>query len=232
MTTEDSASGEVDADAVARSEAEFERAGRRGVALAVPEVPLDARAKVLELATRYGLFRVANFSSGEMDSVRRLRLLEQVDVLALNQDEARSLVEVRLPEVRLPEVRAADLQKVAEHLVEHLARGFPHLLVSLTAGAAGSWSWDGERLLHLPAINVPVATTSGAGDAHLAGIVAGLAAGLSMSDAHRLGVILAAASVTSPHTIHKDVARTSLADLAMRGDIKERALLSLLDVAK
>jgi sugar/nucleoside kinase (ribokinase family) len=219
MTTEDSASGEVSADYVGRAEGQFKKAGSRGIALAVPEVPLQARAEVLELAGRHGLFRVASFTSGEMESVRRAGLAGKTDLLALNQDEARSLAGL--------EPSGAEAAKVAEAAVAGLSRRHPDLLLSVTAGAAGSWSWDGRRLLHLPAVKVPVATTGGAGDAHLAGVVAGVALGLPLSAAHGLGVVLAAASVTSPHTIHKAVTRACLADLAERANLGDEALLRL-----
>jgi len=220
MTTEDSASAEVNSEYVATAEAEFVRAGGRGVALAVPEVPLEAREKVLELGTRHGLFRIASFTSGEMEQACRSDLPAKVDLLALNQDEARILAEI--------DSEIADPQAIVEATITRLGRRSPHLLLSVTAGAAGSWSWDGRRLLHVPAIPVNVVTTGGAGDAHLAGMIAGLALGLSLAGSHGLGVALAAASVTSPHTIHKGITRRTLADLAIRGSMTDEALLSLL----
>jgi ribokinase len=220
LTTEDSASGEVSADLVAEAEGEFRRAGGNGIAVALPEVPLEARAKLLELATHHGLFRVAAFSSGEMGRVRRDGLLERVDLLALNRDEACSLAEVNGD--------VLEHQAVAETAIDRLSRNHPQLMLSVTAGTAGSWSWDGRGLHHLPAIEVPVITTSGAGDAHLAGMIAAIALGLPPSTTHVLGVLLAAASVTSPHTIHKGISRRSLAALADRGALQDEALLRLL----
>ena len=221
MTTEDSASGEVSADVVAAAEGELRRAGKKGIALAVPEVPLEARVKLLELAGQHGSFRVAAFASGEMERVRRCELVERVDLLALNQDEARRLAEI--------EEAASDPGVVAEATIHRLSRDYPQLKMSVTAGAAGSWSWDGRSLVHLPAIDVPVVSTGGAGDAHLGGIIAALAAGLPLAGAHGLGVLLAAASVSSPHTIHKGIDRRGLARLADRAGIEDEALLRLLD---
>jgi sugar/nucleoside kinase (ribokinase family) len=63
---------------------------------------------------------------------------------------------------------------------------------------------------------VPVETTGGAGDAHFAGLLAGLAAGLPLGAAQRLGTLVAAAAVTSPHTIHKGITRAELGELAAR----------------
>jgi sugar/nucleoside kinase (ribokinase family) len=217
MTTEDSASGQVNPRVVGGAEEELRRAGKGGIALAVPEVPLAARQKLLDLATQYDLFRVASFSSGEMEEVRRSGLPERVDLLALNQDEARRLGQL--------EAETTDIETV----IERLSRSYPHLLLSVTAGAAGSWSWDGTQLLHLPAISVPVITTGGAGDAHLAGIIAGLAADLPLSAAHRLGVILAAASVTCPHTIYKEIDRQTLYDLASLAQMDDDTLNPLLE---
>jgi ribokinase len=220
MSTEDSASAEVNTDYVATAEAEFARAGRRGIALAVPEVPLEVREKVLELGTLHGLFRIASFTSGEMEQACRSDLPAKVDLLALNQDEARCLAEIG--------GEIADPQAIVEATVTRLRSRYPHLLLSVTAGAAGSWSWDGGELLHVPSIPVHVVSTGGAGDAHLAGIIAGMALGLPQAGSHRLGVVLAAASVTSPHTIYKGITRRTLADLAIRGSMTDEALLSLL----
>ena len=200
--------------------AEFTRAGGRGIALAVPEAPLEAREKVIELATEQGLYRAASFASGEMEQVRGSNLLEKVDLLAMNQDEARRLAEI--------DTGIADPQAIVESAITRVSHRYPNLSLSVTAGAAGSWSWDGEQLFHVPAIQVPVATTGGAGDAHLSGIIAGLAVGAPLATAHRLGVVTAAASVTSPHTIHRGITRRTLADLAIRGSMTDEALLSLL----
>jgi ribokinase len=220
LTTEDSASSAVSPAVVREAQGELRRAAERGIAAAVPEVPMEARAKLLELATEHGLFRVAAFASGEIERAGGDRLLDRVDLLALNRDEAQRLVEIG--------ESAADPAVVAERVIDRLSRRYPQMMVSVTAGQSGSWSWDGRELLHLPGIEVPVVSTSGAGDAHLAGMIAALAAGLPLSSAHRLGVLLAAASVTSPHTIHKEISRRLLAGLAEKAGIRDEALRRLL----
>ena len=58
------------------------------MALAVPEAPLAARAALLDLATAHGLFRAASFTTAEMDTVRKRGLLDKVDLLAVNAEEA------------------------------------------------------------------------------------------------------------------------------------------------
>ena len=52
------------------------------------EAPIAARAELLDLATEAGFRRVATFVSEEWEEALRLRLLEKVDLLAVNLDEA------------------------------------------------------------------------------------------------------------------------------------------------
>jgi sugar/nucleoside kinase (ribokinase family) len=216
VTENDSACAAVDAGWIDRAEAEFARFAGAGIALALPEVPLDARQKLLALGTTHGFLRVASFTTAEI--LELAGELGDIDLLALNLDEAAALAGVPVeggdPEVI---VRAA------------LAKLGPAAWLTVTAGSRGSWSWDGAALTQLPILPVRVEGTAGAGDAHLAGIVAGLAAGLSLRDAHQLGVLTAAVAVQSPHTINFELDRDALRACAettgmpLAGDV--RALL-------
>jgi ribokinase len=197
VTENDSACAAVDASWIAQAEPEFARFSGAGIVLALPEVPLEARQRLLALGTAHGFLRVASFTTAEI-----LELggeLKDVDLLALNLDEAAALATV-LAEGSEPEavVRAA------------LAKLSPDMWLTVTAGARGSWAWDGTTLSHLPALPVRVVGTAGAGDAHLAGILAGLAAGLPLREAQQLGVLTAAVAVQSPHTINFELDREAL----------------------
>jgi len=206
LTTEDSACSHVDRADVERAEPEFARFQGQGIALAAPEVPLPARHAALELGRRYGFLRVASFNSEEIVRALDDGWLAMVDLLAINLDEAAAVAGAAA------EGKAPDA--VARAAVERLSSLNPRLLVSITAGAHGSWSWDGENWAYVPALPAPVASTAGAGDAHLAGILAGLVAGLPLAEAQELGALVAALSVTSPHTIHKGIERDSLRTFA------------------
>jgi sugar/nucleoside kinase (ribokinase family) len=87
-------------------------------------------------------------------------------------------------------------------------------MVSVTAGKRGSWVWDLRRLSRAPAPEVDAVSTAGAGDAFLAGLLAGIGADLPLTEAQELATLAAALSVTSPHTIHKGIDRESLARFA------------------
>lgn len=205
LTVDDSASGKVDSLFVHQAEVDFAAHAGEGIALAVPEVPLSGRAELLELATRYRFLRAASFTSEEIPQAHSSGMLANVDLLAINIDEAAALADVSA---------AREPAAVVRQAIEMLRQLRPDMQVSITAGARGSWVWDGKKLTHAPAHAVDPVGTAGAGDAHFSGILAGLAAGLTLSDAHELGVLAAALSVTSPHTINKHVDAKTLNALA------------------
>ena len=208
LTVDDSACNQVGAASVAEAEPEFARFAGRGVALAAPEAPLAAREKLLQLGTAYHFLRVAAFVSAEMGAAIATGMLGTTDLLGINLDEAAAAAGVSV-EDRPP-------LAVVEAAVKKLRAINPAMLVSITAGKNGSWSWDGESLVHVPAFPATVVSTAGAGDAHLSGIIAGLAAGLTMAQAQELGTLVAALSVTSPHTIAPEIERRSLQAFAAR----------------
>jgi ribokinase len=206
LTGNHSACASVDDSFVGRAEPEFVRLAGKGIALAMPEVPLPARRKLLEFGTTYGFLRAASFTSAEMRQIVQDDTLQLVDLLGINLDEAAAAVGIST-EDKDPEV-------IVEAAVEALSSIDNRLQITITAGRRGSWSWDGRSLIHLPAFPANVASTAGAGDAHLAGIIAGLTAGLPLAGAHELGALTAALSITSPHTINPDVDRGSLREFA------------------
>jgi sugar/nucleoside kinase (ribokinase family) len=178
---------------------------RDTLALAAPEVPLDARLHLLRRATERGSFRAAALTTAEVPEARERGLLPLVDLLALNEDEASALAGEAFPR----DAEAAFLDRCAA------AVGKATWLV-VTAGARGAFAFDGTAWTHAPALDVSVASTAGAGDALLGGVLAGLAAGLPfvapaprrarlaehpLASAFDLGVLLAGFKVTSPHTI-------------------------------
>lgn len=211
LTLDDSASSRVDEASVRQAEAEASSLAERGIALAVAEVPLAAREALLDMGGRHGMFRAAGFSRGEMEDVRARGLLDNVDLLAVNLEEAVAAAGLEATVARAAE--GLPIRDVVEVVVTEITRGRPRLHLSITAGAQGSWCCGAGATIHFPALRVPVASTAGAGDAHLAGTLAGLAAGLDFPDAHALGSLLGAASVTSAHTIHPGIDRAMLCGL-------------------
>ena len=206
MTTGDSACSKVTPADVLRARPEFERYAGKGIALAAPEVSLEAREQLLVLAREYGFFRAASFTSEEMPRVVRSRVLESVDLLAINLDEAAAAV-------ALP-VAGNDAQTIIEAAVGAFSKKNPSIQVSVTMGKNGSCCWDGNGVIWKPVRKVRVESTAGAGDAFLAGLIAGLTAGLPLHAAQELATLAGGDSVQSAHTINKGLDRKSLCKLS------------------
>lgn len=223
LTPEDSACDRVDADFIWQAAQEFTLVRGEGIALAAPEVPLAARRALLDLATENQFLRVGSFVSGEIRSALEMGLFNMLDLVALNIDEAATLMGGSGEEGAVSAVSAAE---IAHATADHFRRHFPGLWLSLTAGKHGSWSWDGSTLAHQPSFPTKLVSTAGAGDAHIAGIIAGLASGLSLARAQELGGLVAALSVASPHTIAPEVERGALAVFIQKGGLSLSAEVS------
>jgi len=181
LTESNSASGKVSPAMIRSAQGKI---GKRSVVLAAPEVPLAGRIALLRLAKRKGAYAVASFVTHEMSVVRKQKLLELVDLLSINRDEAAALAGIS-PRQPIRQIVAA----AAKHVCGRLC---------VTDGANGMFSVTE----HLSALKVKVVNTAGAGDAALAGLIVGVLAGRSWSDCLRVGRLLSALSVTSPDTIH------------------------------
>jgi len=206
LTASDSACNRVDVEYISRVEPEFIRLAGRGVVLAAPEVPLEARLRLLQLGTAHQFLRAASFTSAEMLPAVDMGLLARTDLLGINLDEAAALLGWPAEE--------PSLLAIIESAIQRLNAINPLMKIAITAGKNGSWAWDGDQLTHAPAYPVQVASSAGAGDAFLAALIAGTVAGLTWPQAQELAALTAALSVTSPHTIHPGLERNSLNALA------------------
>ena len=68
ITASNSACSKLSSDQIAECRELLDGRGNRGIALCLPEVPLDKRAEFLRMATECGSYRVASFASAEMQS--------------------------------------------------------------------------------------------------------------------------------------------------------------------
>jgi len=211
LTVDDSACSEVDPAFVRLAAPDIAAFSNFGVTLAVPEVPLAARSELIELGTQHRCLRTASFTSEEIKLAQDSGILAKLDLLAINIDEAAALtgVSAQKPVASLVDAAIGSLQQCNASMQ-----------ILITAGAQGSWASDGEKLVHAPIHKVEVVSTAGAGDAFFAGLLVGLAAGLPLFETQQLGTLVAALSVTSPHTINKDINRKSLKMLAERLRLK------------
>jgi sugar/nucleoside kinase (ribokinase family) len=218
ITTSDSAADTLtpaDVDAVSSL------IDRRTIVLAAPEVSFAVRRRLLELGTEAGALRVASFVPDELRGPEGRALLALADVVSLNQEEAAVLAGRSFP----PE----DTDSFLDAVGKAVSAAQSDIALIVTAGVRGAFAWARGERHHVPAMKLPVASTAGAGDALLGGVISGLAVGLPffssssgspterpLESALDLGVFLASYAVTSPHTIPAKLGRGSLRDFAGR----------------
>ncbi len=221
ITTTGSAASLLSATDIDRAKPAITATGNQTIALGVPEVPLAARYHLLKLAGEHGAFRAAAIASAEVPEAIDMGLFEMVDLLSVNKDEAATIAgepfDEQYPEGFLAAVAVA------------LSDRQPEMQIIVTAGASGAYAYSSGRWDYCPAFDTQPVSTAGAGDALLAGALAGLVGGLNfitpgplrksitdrpLTSAFDLGMLLAAFSVTSPHTIHPDASGEALLNFA------------------
>ena len=196
LTALNSASAEVSSADIRSARPLFQRFRGRGIALAVPEVPMAARAVLLSQAGEYGFLRVGSFVTGELRTGAASQLIGQLDVLAVNKDEAAALADCD---------PAASVASVVTAAAELVSSKYPQLSLVVTAGRHGSWVFDGHELTSDPGIETQVRNAAGAGDAHLGAVIAGLAAGIGLAEANSFATIVSALKVRSADTINTEL---------------------------
>ncbi|MEA5015634.1 MAG: PfkB family carbohydrate kinase [Candidatus Limiplasma sp.] len=215
ITSSNSASAQVAPEDIHSALAKIPRDGVPEMMLAAPEVPVEARAAMLAAGRERGALNVASVLSGEVEAFTRQGLWKSIDLLAVNIDEAAAIA-------------AMDAQEDAPEQICGACRAWlrqrnPAMRILVSNGAKGCYGMEGCDFQHLPAIPLKAVSTAGAGDALLAGAMAGLCLGLPLlrppgeqaySCAVDVGILLAAFSVTSPHTIHPQADAQSLACFA------------------
>lgn len=210
ITTDNSASSRVSPDCIDRFYKGFNYIGKRELVLAAPEVPLETRIKLLQYGRKRGSFNVAAVLSAEAEQFRRVKGFEMTDLLSVNIDEARTIAQINDENV--------SSKTVVDACIESLHSVNPRIAVLITDGKNGSYCYAGDSLEHIPALKMNAVSTAGAGDAFLAGTIAGLCCGLPLAkgvddaflsetplrSAVELGTLLACLSVNSCHTIHPE----------------------------
>jgi sugar/nucleoside kinase (ribokinase family) len=209
ITTNNSATSALTSSDIDTCEALFADKGSRTIVLAAPEVPLEVRQHLLELATMHHAFRAAALTSAEIEPARKARFFSHVDIVAMNEDEAGTLIGEAFD--------AANPRPFIDRCADTLRADQEHIEIILTVGERGAFAFAEGSWDYCPAANVPVVNTAGAGDALLAGVLSALAVGIPfirsgptrvsvrdrpLDSAFDFGMLLAAYTVTSPHTIH------------------------------
>jgi sugar/nucleoside kinase (ribokinase family) len=214
ITTDNSASNMVDASDIDKYFSSDDDADSE-IILAVPEVPVEARIRLLEWGRRRNALNVASVLSAEVREFAEAGGFANTDLLSINIDEAENIVSAR----------AANGGDIVNSCVDQLTRYNSSISVLITEGAKGVHCFSEGRLTHYPVVPVNVVSTAGAGDALLAGTICGLCCGLALNSgagevsAVQVGSLVAALSVTSPDTINESINPSALREFAASRNI-------------
>ncbi len=208
ITTENSACSEVWPEDISQFFKEENPEGRQEIILATPEVPLNARIKLLEYGRQRHSLNVASILSSEADKFKSLGGFEMVDILSINIDEAKSIAQIF--------GETSESLTIIGSCIRTLVNINPSISILITDGPRGSYCYYENNLERTRVPSVQVSSTAGAGDAFLAGTITGLCCGLPLTkgvsdnyfsetpikSAVELGTLVASLSVTSRDTIH------------------------------
>ena len=160
-------------DAAAVDEAE-QRIARSDVVMAVLEIPTVAAARAMALGRKNGVRTILNPAPARPLSAD---ILADVDFLTPNESELRILLG-----------RPADDPSSSRELAAELRRQGAGAVV-VTLGRAGALILSDDLDVVIPAAQVDVVDTTGAGDAFNSGFAVALAEGRDLVDAVRYGVV-------------------------------------------
>ena len=217
ITTSESSSGEVSPEDIDLFFESF-HSTEKSLILAVPEVPVSTRIRLLEHGRRQNAINISSSATGEIAEFKSMGGFELTDFLFINLDEARHIANQN---------DLADIDQLILKAIQELISINASITVFITCGALGVYCYHDKRLEFFPAIPVEVVSTAGAGDAFLAGTVAGICCGLPLLKikeqhvltATEVGILVAALSVTSPHTIHPDLDASYMARFVRDNDL-------------
>lgn len=183
--------------ALARADVPMAALRHARVAVTQLESNLATTARVLREARKAGVTTILNTAPMRADFDPAM--LRHVDIVVPNEIEFAALVNrVTTTGVRdFTETRLAAMTPETLHALCR-ALGVPDVIITL--GDRGCFVSTADRFIQLPAHKVRAIDTTGAGDAFVGGLAAGLARGDSIFAAASTGNAVAALSVTRPGT--------------------------------
>ena len=148
--------------------------------------------EIFRLKEKYGKKVFAAVSNIRIAMERR-ELLQQTDCFVCNRQEAEFMFSA--------EFSGSDPETLAAQLSGHVRDGrIPAMVVTL-GGDGSIWADEAGHYGVCPAQQVPVADTTGAGDAFFAGVAAGLTYGKSLPQACGIGTRLASSVICSLESV-------------------------------
>jgi ribokinase len=190
----------LDATAVDAGEAQI---ATSDVVMTVLEVPISAAARTMELGRKHGATTILNPAPARAVPASMFAF---VDYLTPNESELRILLDLPADDPRPSHELAKELRR----------RGARNVITTL--GRDGAMILTDTLDVHVPAVEVEVVDTTGAGDAFNSGFAVALAEGRRLVEAVRFGVACGGIACTRLGVV------PSLPDRAQADAAYERAL--------
>ena len=203
------------------------------IVAAIPEVPMESRTELLRLGRRKGGLCVLSVTAGEAVQAKELGLFHNCGLLAVNKEEAEAIIGRQ----------EKDAERTARDLYGYAACDNPDIRILVTCGKDGAYAVDRLGMEHIPSIPAVAVNTTGAGDALLGGMIAGLALGYPfrkgrsdrrfaespLSSAAELGCICAGMAIESKDSIARGVTEEAIAArIKSEGWVGEKRFRSIL----
>ena len=197
----------LDAEAVDAGEAQI---AASDVVMTVLEVPTSAAQRAMELGRKHGATTILNPAPAR---ALPTSIFELVDYLTPNESELRILLDL-----------SADDPRSSQELAEELRRrGVRNVITTL--GRDGAMILTDTLNVRVPAIEVEVTDSTGAGDAFNSGFAVALAEGRDLVEAVRFGVACGGIACTRlgvipslPHRARADAAYEQALKTVWRND--------------
>ena len=184
------------------------------VVAAIPEVSLEARKELLQIGHEKKALCAASVPMAEAKDFVNNGMVELCDILAVNEEEAIAVANAF--ELSDP----ADFQA----LYDKLRQINPEIMLLITLGKNGAVTFYNGNAEKVPPLSTKVVNTTGAGDACLGGMLAGLVHGYSfqkgrddlvfgeteLSSAVELGTLCAGIAVSFEDSIARFVTQENL----------------------
>ncbi|MDH7975319.1 ribokinase [Sphingomonas sp. AR_OL41] len=156
-----------------------------GVVLMQLEIPIETVAAALELARTRGAITILNPAPATRGI---LALLPLVDILTPNEHELAELTGMTVEDIK---AGGAGFDRAIVQL-QQLSGG----TIVATRGGDGCTAFNGQRYVRMPAFEMDVVDTTGAGDVFNGTLAASIAAGQTLDSAMRGASAAAAISIT------------------------------------
>ena len=220
LTASNSASDSVSQEDIL----DFFRSSRvtgRGMVLAAPEVPIEARVSLLKEGRKRDCFNIASVLSGEIKDFNACGGFELTDLLVINQDEAEAVASFSNSQNDKNKFLAC---------YDFLREQNPDMVVVMTCGKEGAFTYHKGKLQHTDSIPTLVVNSAGSGDCFLGTIMAGMIKGIpliasedkegALSTAQDIASAAAAMKIRCNDTIDFSINRNTLWEF-----IKEKGLV-------